>query len=355
MAGESLTSFNEKILLSTPCASYLLAKNGEILNEFIGGYSLIQPKKIYANKDTIFDIASLTKPLATALIALKSYSEGNFDINQPVEQAKPSFTPLDLLRHEAGFPPWYPLYKFKDKDEAEDFLLRKIVRMNPKETSIYSCLGYILLGFILEKKLGKSLEELFVELIREPLGIKKDDATFNPDISRIERIAGTELNGEFEKEMAEKEGAIPPLIPQNGLWGVVHDGNARFLKGVAGNAGLFATLKGTYQLLKCFLKSSSFLDKKVLELCYKRGEAKNGEERSAAFKLSSSPDWSLGRELKMGSLAHEGFTGTFVSINEEGEIMILLTNRIHPVHPRKPFSEERIQFVRACYEFFKKS
>lgn len=354
MAGENLTFFNEKILLSSPCASYLLAKNGEILSEFCGGYSLIEPKKIRANKDTIFDLASLTKPLSTALIVLKFYSEGKFDIYEPVEKTKPSFTPLDLLRHEAGFPPWYPLYKFNDKEEAEDFLIRKIERKNPKETCLYSCLGYILLGFILEKKLGKKLDELFAKFIREPLGIEEDHATFNPDPSKIERIAGTELKGEYEKEMAEKEKAIPPVVPPNGLWGVVHDGNARFLKGVAGNAGLFATLKGTYQLSKCFLKSSSFLDKKVLELCYKRGEAKDGEERSAAFKLSSSPNWSLGSALKKGTIAHEGFTGTFVSISEEEEIMILLTNRIHPVHPRKPFSEERIQFVKGCYEFFKK-
>lgn len=354
MAGESLTSFNEKILLSAPCASYLLAKNEKILLEFSGGYSLIEPKKICAKKDTIFDLASLTKPVATSLITLKAYSEGKFDILEPVDDKNPAFNSLDLLRHEAGFPSWYPLYKFKDKDEAEDFLIRKIERIKPRETSLYSCLGYILLGFVLEKKLGDTLDKLFVKLVREPLSIKEDDATFNPDISKIDRIAGTELKGEFEREMAEKEGAVPPPIPHHGLWGVVHDGNARFLKGVAGNAGLFATLKGTYQLAKCFLKSSSFLDKKVLELCYKRGEAKNGEERSAAFKLSSSSGWSLGKALKAGSLAHEGFTGTFVSINEEEEIMILLTNRIHPVHPRKPFSEERVQFVRACYDFLEK-
>lgn len=352
MAGESLDSFKKRILLSTPCASYLIAKGEKILSQFFGGYSLVEPKKIIARKDTIFDLASLTKPLVTSLIALKSYSDGNFDLYEPVVKSKPYFTPLDLLRHEAGFPPWYPLYKFKDKDEAKNFLLKKVERIKPKTVSIYSCLGYILLGFVLEEKLGESLDKLFIKLIREPLGIKKEDALFNPSITMRERIAGTELKGEYEKEIAEKENATPPSIPEGGIWGVVHDGNARFLNGVAGNAGLFATAEGTYELLKCFLESSCFLNRKALKLCYKRGVAREGEKRSVAFKMSSSPNWSIGRVLKKDSFAHEGFTGTFFSINREEEIMIILTNRIHPVHPRKSFSEERILFIRAANEIF---
>lgn len=353
MAGERLTSFNERILLSSPGASYLVSKGENILSEFVGGYSLIQPKKIVASKETLYDLASLTKPLATSLIALKSFSEGKLDLYEPIDGCKNSFTALDLLRHESGLPSWYPLYKFKDKEEIEDFLLKKIERKKPREEALYSCLGYILLGFVLEKKLGDTLDNLFVKLVRDPLGINKNDATFKPSLSEREKIAGTEMDGGFEKEMAEKEGTHPPKIPQEGLWGVVNDGNARFLGGVAGNAGLFATLKGTFELLKCFLKSSSFLDKKVLELCYKKGEAKNGEERSAAFKLSSSKGWSLGNALRDGSMGHEGFTGTFLAIDEEGQIMILLTNRIHPFHPRKPFAEERIAFVKAGYEILK--
>lgn len=350
MAGESLTLFNKKILLSCPAVAYLIAKEENVLSEFVGGYSLITPRKIVARRGTLFDVASLTKPLVTSLIALKAFSEGKLDLFMPVDGCKGSFTVIDLLRHESGLPAWYPLYKFKDREEVEDFLLNKIERKKPKEEALYSCLGYILLGFILEKNLGDTLDKLFVKLIREPLGLTKNDASFNPDLSEKEKIAGTEMNGEFEKEMAEKEGATPPAIPEEGLWGVVHDGNARFLGGVAGNAGLFATLRGVFGLLKCYLKSSSFLDKKVLELCYKRGEAKNGEERSAAFKISSTEGWSLGKVLKKGSLAHEGFTGTFLYIDEEGQIMVMLSNRIHPYHPRKSFSEERIAFLKVGYE-----
>lgn len=352
MAEEKLDSFKKRILLSSPCAFYLIAKGEKILSNFCGGYSLLEPQKIVACEKTLFDLASLTKPLVTALIALKSYSDGNFDLYEPIVGSKLTFTPIDLLRHEAGFPPWYPLYKFKDRDEAKNFLLKKVERIKPKTVSIYSCLGYILLGFILEEKLGESLDKLFIKLIREPLGIKEEDALFNPPILMRERIAGSELKGDYEKEIAEKEKATIPAIPEDGIWGVVHDGNARFLKGVAGNAGLFATVNGTYELLKCFFESSFFLDKKVLELCYKRGVAKEGEIRSVAFKMSSSPNWSIGKFLNKNSFAHEGFTGTFFSINREEEIMILLTNRIHPVHPRKSFSEERIMFIKAANEIF---
>lgn len=346
MANAELNPFDEFILTKTPSISYLISKDGEIKRSFFGGYSLLEPQKIKTRSDTLYDLASLTKVFSTTLIALKSYQNGTFDINKKYSASSNPFTPLDLLRHEAGFPSWYPLYKFSSKEEVYDFLLNKMERKNVAEEAIYSCLGYILLGFILEEELNDSLSNLFFKLIANPPGIT-NDAMFNPPSSLKDKIAGSELKGDYEREMALKEGCNKyPSVGDDGLWGVVSDGNARFLGGVAGNAGLFANLRGSFELSKVFL-DTSFLDKKVLKLCFEKGRAKSGEKRSAGFKMASE-DSPVSRELKRGSVYHEGFTGTFVSINEDGEILIMLTNRIHPVHPKVPFSNERVKFIQFC-------
>ena len=153
--------------------------------------------------------------------------------------------------------------------------------------------------------------------------------------------------------MAQPFGCSPPPVPGDGLWGTVNDGNARFLGGVAGNAGLFATLRGTFALTKAFLRTSSFLPPEILGLVYNRGRARAGELRSAGFKMKGSPSWETGEALPEGSVAHEGFTGTFAAITGEGEIMILLTNRIHPRHPGKPFTSARVSFIKGAAELLR--
>lgn len=347
MAQNGLESFEKFILSRSPSVSYIIAKGDRVEREFFGGFSLILPQKIETTHSTLYDLASLTKPFVTNLVALKAYSEGFFDINEPVTKGNNSFSSLDLLRHEAGFPSWFPLYKFSSKEEVKDFLYNKIERKKAKEEAIYSCLGYICLGFFLEEKLGDTLDNLFYRFVLKPLSIEKE-ALFNPPFSIRNLVSGTELDGSYEREMALGEGCDKfPYIPDGGLWGVVNDGNARFLGGVAGNSGLFATIRGSFEISKCFLPSSSFLEKKVLKLCYERGLATRGENRSAGFKIASFSD-SLGKELKEGSIFHEGFTGTFIAIGDREEIMILLTNRIHPKHPKKPFTPERAEFIRFC-------
>lgn len=350
MAKDALKLFREDIFKETPGCAYLVSRGAAVMDQFLGGSSLVEPRSAKVSEATLFDLASLTKPLCTALIALKAHAIGRFDINEPVSSGGGKFTPLDLLRHEAGFPSWLPMYRYGSRDEAKDALFSRTHTGPVGEEAVYSCPGYILLGFILEERLNSPIDHLFDKLIREPLGIDKDEALFNPPPEMKERTAGTELKGDFEKEMAAEFGCVPPPAPADGLWGVVHDGNARFLGGKAGNSGLFATLRGTFSLAKAFLPSSSFLPPEILSLAYEKGRAKKGEWRSAGFKLKGSPSWLAGEPLSKGSIAHEGFTGTLVAITRDEEIMILLTNRIHPVHPRTPFHRARASFLSAASE-----
>ncbi len=353
MAKDGLTSLKNEILFESPGCALLVSggKAGERVS--YGGRSLLEPKEIELSEDTLFDLASLTKPLCTALLALKAHSSGHMDIFGPVAGARAKCTPLDILRHEAGFPAWEPLYRFGSRGEAERHLLESVPLKEPGTEAVYSCPGYILLGFLLEKELGAPLDELFDKLIREPLGIGKVDALFRPAAELRPRIAGTEIDGGYEKERAQPFGCSPPPVPGDGLWGTVNDGNARFLGGVAGNAGLFATLRGTFALTKAFLRTSSFLPPEILGLVYNRGRARAGELRSAGFKMKGSPSWETGEALPEGSIAHEGFTGTFAAITGEGDVMILLTNRIHPRHPGKPFTSARISFIKGAAELLR--
>ena len=353
MAKDGLTSLTNDMLMKTPGWACLVSRGGTVEHQSFGGSSLLEPEKIRLSQDTLFDLASLTKPLCTALIALKAHASGDIDIFEPVPGSGSGYTPLDLLRHEAGFPAWEPLYRFASRDEAERYLLGSAPLMGPGIEAVYSCPGYILLGFLLEKKLGAPIDELFDKLIREPLGMEKEDALFTPAPELRPRIAGTEIDGGFEEEMAGASGCSPPPVPPEGLWGIVNDGNARFLGGAAGNAGLFATLRGTFALMRAFLRTSSFLPPEMLSLVYNRGRAGAGEWRSAGFKMKGSPSWEVGEALPEGSIAHEGFTGTFAAITGNGEIMILLTNRVHPKHPRRSFSATRVSFIRGASELLK--
>lgn len=350
MPAYSLKNLHKFLLKSTPSFSYIVAKGDEIVIKHCEGYSLLEPYRIRVSEATLYDLASLTKPLATSLITLKAFSKGLFDIFKPIEEDI-SLMPIDLLRHEANMPPWYPLYKFENRDKVKNFLLSQLKKgMKKKKKAVYSCLSYILLGFIIEEHLNGNLSELFDKLIREEIGIKYEEALFNPPMEWREIIAGTELNGDYERMKAKEFKAEIPPVSEGGLWGIVNDGNARFLGGIAGNAGLFGTVDGVYKIMRCYLYSSGFLKEGVLKLSYERGDAVEGEHRSVSFKLASSPDWELGKVMKKGAMGHEGFTGTFVYIDRDGLIMVLLTNRIHPKHNGESFLRERVEFVKTIYE-----
>ncbi len=136
-------------------------------------------------------------------------------------------------------------------------------------------------------------------------------------------------------------------VPARGLWGIVHDGNARFLGGAAGNAGLFGTVSGVAKLASAFLPASGFLSPASRELAWTPGRAPEGEARTAGWKRAASPGWTAGAALPPGAVGHEGFTGTSVWMEPEGEkVYILLTNRIHPRHPGTEFGAIRAEFLR---------
>jgi CubicO group peptidase (beta-lactamase class C family) len=310
------------------------------------GFAVLDPQRLAVFDNTLFDLASLTKPLATALLALQAEDRGEIDLTAAV--AGEPFTYIQLLRHEAGFPAWMPVYAFADDPAgARRWLLERCPRRAPGERAEYSCLGYILLGFLLEEILQCPLDALFAERIAGPLGLSPKAACFRPPEDLRQETAATERGPFNEAEKARQNGAMLPPWRGPAGWGQVNDGNARFLGGVAGNAGLFGGLEAVERLAGAFRDGSKLLSKRARL----RAWTASPGFRTAGWKVAGHPGWIAGAELPEGSMGHEGYTGTGLWMEPgEGRTYILLTNRIHPVHPGSDFGEARAAFLSSARE-----
>ena len=309
----------------------------------IEGFAVLDPERIPTTESTLYDLASLTKPLATALLALQAEDRGEIDLEAEVPGAPFSF--LQLLRHEAGYPAWMPVYRFATgKEKVFSWLMDGCPRHPAGERTVYSCLGYILLGLLLEDILQGPLDALFAGRVAGPLGIA-GDALFAPSPALRERTAATERGDFHEDEMARPFGGDATHFREPPGWGEANDGNARALGGVAGNAGLFATLSAVERLASAFRPGSGLLSPRAL----RRAWSPSPGWRSAAWKVSGHPDWATGRELPPGSIGHEGYTGTGVWLEPNGgKTFTLLTNRVHPHHPGTDFGGARASFLAAA-------
>ena len=191
------------------------------------------------------------------------------------------------------------------------------------------------------------MDRLFGERIAGPLGLSPEDACFRPSEDLREGTAATERGPFHEAEMARRNGTVIPPWRGPAGWGQVNDGNARALGGVAGNAGLFGRLGAVERLAGAFRDGSVLLS----ERARRRAWNPSPGFRTAGWKAAGHPGWVAGMELPEGSIGHEGYTGTGLWMEPgEGMTYILLTNRIHPVHPGTDFGEARAGFISAARE-----
>jgi len=328
--------------------AFIVSSGKEVTRRGWGGAAVRDPVSIPVAEDTLFDLASLTKPLCTALLALLAAEKGVLDLRTPIPACSPGCTPLDLLRHTGRFPPWIPLYaQGIHPSEVLDWLTRECPRAPGPSMPVYSCMGYILLGLLLERRAGRSLDALFREWVLEEAGIDPTEALFAPPLRFKEKTAATELRGDHEAEMARQLHFKPLGTPKGGLWGVVHDGNARFMNGIAGNAGLFCTAEAAFRLARLYDPEAGFLSEDSLRLAWTERACGSGDCRTAGWRCAESAGWPSGAALGRGCIGHEGFTGTGVWLEptHPATVHVLLTNRIHPVHPGTDYSGERAAFL----------
>lgn len=305
-----------------PGAVAYIVEGGNLSYYEAFGNRMIEPDVKPMHRGTIFDIASLTKPMVISTLALRLVASGDITLRAPVRDCLPEFshpevTVHHLLTHTSGLPAWRPLYmETESKEGVVKHLCQMPLEQPPGEKVKYSCLGYILLGALIERAAGKPLDRLADEQVFQPLGMS--ETRYNPPESWIDRIAATEDSNSFEKRIADhrrydwREGVNV---------GAVHDENAHYLGGVSGNAGLFSTAEDVSKYCRMITDGGD-------GVMTEQGVAQMSAVQTKGLNESRSVGWII---LEDGSLYHTGFTGTSIRINlQSRSFAVLLTNRVHP-------------------------
>src|SRR5436190_691196 len=302
-----------------PSAVYLVAEKGNAVFADALGHSVVDPYSVATNLDTIYDLASLTKPLITGLLCARRIELGELTLDSSVAHYLPEFertdkqmiTVRELLTHTSGLPAWRPLYLLAndEPERAAGAITSLDLEYKPGTRVVYSDLGFITLGILLERTIGVALAELALREIFEPL--KLQHTFFNPDIAMQTGIAACETGNKYERDMCEQTGAGAYRNSRERLiWGEVHDGNAYFLGGAAGHAGLFSTASDMLLLAKQFLPAHSTLLRSDTCSLFRLNMTDGlNEARSLAWQLALTNESTAGANLPPDSFGHNGFTG----------------------------------------------
>lgn len=323
-----------------PSAVYLVGEKGSAIFADARGNAVVNSQPIPATLATIYDLASLTKPLVTGLLCSRRIEAGELTLDSSLAHYLAEFDRTDkqditvrhLLTHTSGLPAWQPLYVLAEgeRDRAVAALANLKLESKPGTHVLYSDLSFILLGFLLERMTSTRLAQLARQEIIEPL--KLQHTFFNPETAMQTGIAACETGNGYEREMWRASGGSEYSDWRKDLiWGEVHDGNAHFLGGAAGHAGLFSTAPETFVLAQQFIAGESKLLKAETCRMFRQNMTPNLEEaRSLGWQLAATKDSTAGTDLPSDSFGHTGFTGTSCWIDSQRERgFILLTNRTH--------------------------
>jgi len=245
-----------------PSAVYLVAENGAPVFADALGDAVVIPTKHPATLETIYDLASLTKPLVTGLLCAKLIEAETVSLDDLVANylaefdrpEKNAITIRQLVTHTSGLPAWRPLYLLTtDKDSALSAIAEESLEYQPGTRVVYSDLGFIALGLLIQHVMDTSLIDLAQREIFGPLNLRR--TFFNPERAMQTGVAACESGNAYERDVCERGYATRPYRNwrSNVVWGEVHDGNAHFLGGAAGHAGLFATAADTLTLANQFI------------------------------------------------------------------------------------------------------
>jgi CubicO group peptidase (beta-lactamase class C family) len=338
-----------------PSTVYIVGEHGRSIFADALGEAVREPEPHAATLETIYDLASLTKPFITGLLCARLVEFGELTLDSSVANYllefdrpdKNRITIGELLTHTSGLPAWRPLYIIAngEKEAALAAIANQTLECQPGARVIYSDLGFIVLGFLLRRLTGTRFDQLAQREIIDPLRLQR--TCFNPTQAIRTGVAACETGNAFERDMCERTlPAASSVATAPGsantysgwreeiLWGEVHDGNAHFLRGAAGHAGLFSTGGETLRLANQFIGSlSELLSRKTCELFHQNMTEGLNEARSFSWQLAATRDSTAGPSLPPDAFGHTGFTGTSCWIDPHRErVFILLTNRTH-AHP----------------------
>ncbi len=334
------------------------------------GHAEVHPERRPMRPDAIFDLASVTKAVAGATAALLLLEDGVWCLEDAVARFIPGFgghgkqeiTIRHLLTHTAGFGGWVPMYACAcDPEEALAYLCRLELAHLPETVVQYSDIGMSLIGHLVRRVTGETVDRLLQRRVWDPLGMS--DTCFNPPADLREKLVATEQGNRFERTMVANFGASFDRWREHVLVGEVNDGNSFYaLGGVSTHAGLFSTARDLFVFAQMYLRGGQYGDVRILspatiaeavsnqtaghpqarglgwQILQKgllhRNESTPSPTARTIFpsaRYAFSTPWPYGDLLSGETYGHTGFSGTSIAVDPTRElVVILLTNRIHP-------------------------
>ncbi|HEV2705391.1 MAG TPA: exo-beta-N-acetylmuramidase NamZ domain-containing protein [Pyrinomonadaceae bacterium] len=326
----------------TPGAVVLVARKGRIAWRKAYGSRALSPAREAMTTDTIFDVASLTKVVATTTSIMMLVERGQVRLNDPIVHYIPELkgegrdrvTVEQLLTHRSGYAPDFDLReRWTGTEEALKRLYAERPRNPPDTRFVYSDIGMIALGEIVRRVSGQTLDEFARREIFEPLGMR--DTTFNPRAELRPRIAPTETRRAMSSYLGGTGEAS--AAGDEMLRGEVHDPTANRMNGVAGHAGLFSTADDLAVFCQMILQGGEYMGRRILSplgvatMTRARAVTDEGGARALGWDVASSFSSNRGDLFPLGSFGHTGFTGTSIWIDPASEsFVVFLSNRVHP-------------------------
>ena len=336
-------------LAGFPAASIAVTRQEQFVALKAFGRFTYDPASPTVTAATVFDLASVSKAVATTSMAMILYERGLIDLEAPVVSIVPEFAGSDtrrsdvtvhtLLAHSSGLPAYEKLFlKAKTRDELLAAAFVTPLAVDPDSKAVYSDIGFIILATALERVADEGLDRFCQRELFGPLGMSH--TAFNPP--------------------AAWRAAIPPTADDRAvrkriIQGEVQDENASVLGGVAGHAGLFATAEDLAIFSNALLQGGGRLVRpETLALFTRRETAPAGTSRALGWDTPSSPSQS-GKYFSARSFGHLGYTGTSLWIDPERQLSItLLTNRTWPDCTNKIIKDVRPAFHDAIVEALEK-
>ncbi len=328
---------------------------------FREAYGLRQrvPAELPMTRETVFDLASLTKPVCTSLLTMIMTQRGSLELDQDLETwfsplkdpAKRRITVRQLLSNRSGLPAWRPFYQEYPEDRqpiSTDVISQRVLEepleVPPGTDEIYSDLGFLLLGSILERVSGLPLDRLFQEEIAQPLGLSRIG------YRRVKGDPGVRV-GEGEAIAATEDCPWRRRI----LAGEVHDENCRLVGGVGGHAGLFSTAADldriVVEIFQGLRNRSGLFAAGSLKTFFQRQDAPSRGTWALGWDTPSEKDSASGRYYSKNSFGHNGFTGTSLWLDCDRNVaVVFLTNRVHPSRENTAIRALRRQVHDAVFE-----
>ncbi|HEY6802901.1 MAG TPA: exo-beta-N-acetylmuramidase NamZ domain-containing protein [Pyrinomonadaceae bacterium] len=326
-----------------PGAVVLAARKGKVVWNKAYGSRALEPARETMTVDTIFDLASLTKVVATATSIMILVERGKVRLNDPVSayipelkgEGREKITVELLLTHRSGYAPDFDLREqWVGYDEAIKHLIKEPLRNPPGSRFVYSDINFITLGEIVHRVSGMPLDKFAQQNIFTPLGMR--DTGFNPPASLRSRIAPTEKRRGQLSYLGDSVNNAG-VDADNWLRGQVHDPTSYRMSGVAGHAGLFSTASDLAIYCQMILNGGQYRNVRILspasvaEMTRPRLVSGSGWTRGLGWDINTSYSSNRGELFPLGSFGHTGFTGTSIWIDPASDMfLIFLSNRVHP-------------------------